>query len=396
MSRATTVSDLIYDPYDDDVARDPWAVYRRLRDEAPLYRNHEHDFYALSRFTDVERAHKDRDALISGRGVTLGVLQSGMEFPPGTVVMEDPPSHDIHRALLSRMFTPRRIAELEPQIRQLCDRIFEPLVGCDGFDFVADISKQLPMRVIGMLVGIPEHDQESVRDFYEDSRKLDNDDRGAALDGSLFTEYLDWRADHPSDDIMTQLMYTEFEDEHGVQRTLTRQELGAYVAIVAGAGNETTRNWISWTAKLLAENPDQRRLLVDDPSLIPNAMEESLRCEPPSPMSCRYVARDLEYHGQTVPEGSIMALLIPAANRDERQFPDPDRFDVRRTGGHFLTFGFGTHYCLGQALARLEGRVIFDEVLKRFPHWDVDIERAVFSHDDPEVRGWSSLPVAIP
>jgi len=388
-------TDVVFDPYDPETVENPWALFRRMRDETPLYFNPELEFYAVTRFSDVEAVHLDRKAFINGRGVTLGVVRSGMQFPPGTVVMEDDPTHAIHRSLLSRMFTPRRVTDLEPQVRRLVCEIMEPLADAEEIDFAADIARQVPMRVIGMLLGVPEQDQRAIRDFLFESRARDEGDREEVFSGEVFADYIDWRVDHPSDDIMTVLLTAEFEDETGTRRRLTRQELLTYVTIVASAGNETTGNWLSWTAKLLAEHPDQRRLVVDDPSLVPAAMEEALRMEPPSVNSGRVTARDVEMHGQTIPEGSFVCLVIPAANRDERQYTDPDCFDLHREQGRLLTFGFGSHLCLGQALARLEGRVVFDEFVRRFSDWEVDRSRAVFSHDDADVRGWSSLPIAV-
>jgi cytochrome P450 len=387
-----TATDLYYDPNDRETVFDPHGLFRRLRDEAPLYHNEEIGFYALSRFEDVERAHTNRQTFISSRGVTLDILQSGMEIPPGTVIFEDPPTHGIHRGLLSRMFTPRRVSGLEPKVRDLCANLLDPFVGAGGFDFVAHLGSQVPMRVISMVIGIPEGDQEAVRDHFNDARQIDTAERDGILSGEIFSEYIDWRADHPSDDIMTQLMYAEFEDETGATRQLSREELLAYVNIVAAAGNETTNRLIGWTGKLLADHADQRRMLVDDPSLIPAAIEEILRYEPSTLQSCRYVARDIELHGETVPEDSFIALLLTSANRDDRRYEDPDRFDVLRPVSQIFTFGFGAHYCLGQALARLEGRIVLDEVLKRFPEWEVERDDAVFAYY-PDMRGWESLPV---
>jgi cytochrome P450 len=193
---------------------------------------------------------------------------------------------------------------------------------------------------------------------------------------------------------MTQLLNAEFEDEHGVTRRLTRDEVLTYVNLLAGAGNETTTRLIGWTGKLLAEHPEQRRQLVDDRSLIPNAIEEILRFEAPSPVQARSVARDVEHYGQTIAEGSIMVLLNGAANRDERRFEDPDRLDVHRNSGRHLSFGYGIHLCLGAALARLEGRVALDEVLTRFPDWEVDYANAVQARTST-VRGWETLPVLV-
>jgi cytochrome P450 len=388
----SAMRDLDYDPTSSEIAYNPHALFRRLREKAPLYYNEEHDFYALSRFDDVERAHVDRETFISGRGVTLSLLKADIEFPPGTVIFEDPPTHTIHRSLLSRMFTPRKVAGLEPKIRSLCADLLDPLVGSGRFDFATDLGAIMPTRVVGMLIGMPDDDaSESVRDHFDAIRREEGDARHV-FDGEIFAEYIDWRMENPSDDVMTQLLFAEFEDETGTQRRLTREEVLAYVNIVAAAGNDTTRRLISWSGKVLAEHPDQRRMLVEDPTLVPNAIEEILRFEPPPLQACRYVARDTEWYGQTVPAGSAMALLVASANRDERRFDDPDRFDVRRTPGQIFTFGFGAHYCIGQALARLQGRIALEEVLARFPEWDVDWDNAQFVFDG-DLRGWDSMPV---
>jgi len=389
------VSELIYDPYSEEVAYNPHPLFRRLRNEAPLYHNEEQDFYALSRFDDVERVHLDKDTYISSRGVTLSLLKANVEFPPGTVIFEDPPAHTIHRSLLSRMFTPKKVSALEPQIRSLCAELLDPLVGRGGFDFASDLGAVMPTKVVGMLIGIPDEASESVRDHFDAFRKDRSETHMEVFDGAIFAEYIDWRIDHPSDDVMTQLLYAEFEDETGIRRRLTREELLAYVNIVAAAGNDTTRRLISWTGKVLAEHPDQLRMLVEDRTLAPNAIEEVLRFEPPPLQNCRYVARDCEWYGRTVPAGSALAMLVPSANRDERHIDDPDRFDVTRRPGQIFTFGFGAHYCLGQALARLQGRIALEEVLARFPEWEVDWDNAKFVCDG-DLRGWDALPVLTP
>ncbi|HET6952297.1 MAG TPA: cytochrome P450 [Acidimicrobiales bacterium] len=395
----TNASDVYYDPYDVGIDADPYPVFRRLRDEAPLYYNEPHDFFALSRFEDVERGLVDRDTFISGRGGILELIKANIEMPPGVVIFEDPPTHTIHRSLLSRVFTPKKVAALEPKIRDFCARSLDPLVGTGGFDFVADLGAQMPMRVIGMLLGIPEQDQEAVRDRTDATLRTEAGQpmqvSANFASGDHFAEYIDWRAQHPSDDIMTDLLNAEFEDETGTVRRLRRDELLTYVSVVAGAGNETTTRLIGWTGKVLAEHPDQRRELVEDRSLIPNAIEEVLRFEPPAPHVGRYVARDVELHGRTVPAGNAMLLLVGAANRDDRRFPEPDRFDIHRAIGQHLTFGYGPHFCLGAALARLEGRVALDEVLDRFPEWEVDTDRARLAPTST-VRGWETLPVVTP
>jgi len=396
----TTGSDVYYDPYDVEIDADPYPVFRRLRNEAPLYHNDKYDFYALSRFDDVERGLVDRETYISGRGAILELIKADIEMPPGVILFEDPPIHTMHRGLLARVFTPKKMNALEPKIRELCAQSLDPLVGAGRFDFIRDLGAQMPMRVIGMLLGIPEQDQEAIRDRADaDLRTKPGQPMKYSQDrfvtGEAFAEYVDWRAEHPADDLMTEMLHAEFEDETGTTRRLTRDEVLTYVNVVAGAGNETTTRLIGWAGKVLADHPDQRRELVEDLSLVPNAIEELLRFEPPAPHVARYVSRDVTHYGRTVPEGSVMVFLVGAANRDERRHPDGDHFDIHRDVGQHLTFGYGIHFCLGAALARLEGRIALDEVLQRFPEWEVDADNARLSPTST-VRGWETLPVVTP
>jgi len=396
----TMEPDIYYDPYDFEIDSDPYPVWKRLRDERPLYYNERYDFYALSRFEDVDRCSLDWESYVSSKGTVLELIKSGMELPPGSIIFEDPPAHNIHRRLLSRVFTPRNVNDLEPKVREFCARSLDPLVGSGGFDFIEDLGAQMPMRTIGMLLGIPEQDQEAIRDQIDhglrlaDSTMPDFDTMFAAAEnpGSGFEEYIEWRASHPSDDLMTDLLQAEFEDETGTVRRLERQEVLGYVNLLAAAGNETTTRLIGWTGKVLADHPDQRRQLVGRPDLVPNAIEELLRYESPSPVQARYVTKDVEHHGQTVPAGSALLLLTASANRDERKFPDGDTFDIHRDIDRQLAFGYGIHFCLGSALARLEGRIALEEVLARFPSWEVDWDNAVQARTST-VRGWERLPV---
>jgi cytochrome P450 len=324
-------------------------------------------------------------------------------MPPGVFIFEDPPEHTVHRGVVSRVFTPKKMNLIEPQVRAYCARVLDPLVGSERLDFVADLGATMPMKVIGMLLGIPEEDQEDVR-VHQD-RKLRREEgkpgkfsaKGVAKGTAdeLFASYLDFRIENPSDDLMSQLIQAEFTDEHGVVRCLTREELLVFVNVLVTAGNETTNRVIGWAGKILGDHPDQRHELAADPSLIPNAVEELLRFNPPALQACRYVTRDVELHGQVVPEGSVLMLLLASANRDSEKFPpDGDRFDIRRQIGHHLTFGYGLHFCLGAALARLEARVAIDEILKRFPDWEVDMDHAKL--DPSAIRGWQTMPVHLP
>jgi len=391
---ANTV-DLYYDPFDFDIDDDPYPTWKRMRDEAPLYYNEKYNFYALSRYEDVARELPNWATYRSGRGTTMDIIMSGLEVPPGVILFEDPPLHDLHRRVLSRVFTPRRMEAIEPLARRYCERALDQLVGSSRFDFIADLGAQIPMRTIGYLLGIPEEGQQAVRDNTNQAIGLKNSSGYAVSENAfensyqLFADYIEWRAEHPSDDLMTQLLNAEVEDEGEIRR-LTRTEVLMYTSMVAGAGNETTTRLIGFIGALLSDHPDQRRELVADPGLIPGAIEEVLRYESPSPVQARYVAHDVKCWDQAIPEGSIMLLLNGSANRDERHFPDGERFDIHRRGAH-LSFGQGLHFCLGSALARMQARVATEELLKRWPDWEVDYSNAEMAHTS-SVRGWGKLP----
>jgi cytochrome P450 len=390
--------ELYYDPFDVEIDSNPYPVWKRMREEAPLYYNEKYNFFALSRYEDVERELPNWQTYRSGRGTTADILFANIEVPPGILLFEDPPLHDLHRKLLSRVFTPRRMLAVEEMVRGFCVRELDPLVGESGFDFIADLGAMMPMRTIGYLLGIPEADQEKIRDRSVANIEMAEGSDPAAVDANifantiaLFAEYIEWRSSHPSDDLMTELLRAEIDEPDGTKRPLSRTEVLSYTAMIAGAGNETTARLIGFMGQLLSDHPDQRRELAEDPSLIPGAIEETLRYEPPSPVQARYVAQGAELYGRSIPEGSFMLLLNASANRDESQFSDPDRYDIHRRGGH-LSFGQGLHFCLGSALARLEARVAFEEVLKRWPDWEVDYANAQRAHT-ASVRGWARLPV---
>jgi cytochrome P450 len=394
------VSDLYYDPWDVDIDTDPYPTYQRLRAEAPLYYNERHDFWGLSRYADVDAALRDPNRLSSAKGDILEVVKTDPVMPPGVFINEDPPLHTIHRAIVSRAFMPKKMRALEDKVRAFCVACLEPRVGGESFDFVLDLGAELPMRTVGMLAGIPDADQPTVR---AQAQRVLRNRPGEPLpvkkdhyfDGDMFTDYVAWREKNPSDDLITELLNVEFEDETGTVRRLTKEELLIFLAVVAGAGVETTGRMFGWMGKVLAEHPDQRQELVEDRSLIPAAIEELLRYEPPGPHVARYVAaEDVEYQGQKVPAGNALLLMLASANRDEGHFDEPDRFDIHRKPGGHLTFGRGAHFCVGAPLARLEGRIALNEVLNRFPKWDIDIDNARRSRTST-VRGWDSMPAIV-
>lgn len=394
------LNDLYYDPWHADIDMDPYPTYRRLRDEAPVYRNDEHGFWGLSRYADVDAALKDTTRLSSAKGDILEVVMADPVMPPGIFINEDPPLHTIHRAIVARAFTPKKMRAIEDKIRAFCVACLDPLVGGDRFDFVEDLGAELPMRTIGMLAGIPNSEQPAVREHANEVLRNEAGkpmaiDKDRYFTGEMFGEYIEWRENNPSDDLITELLNVEFEDETGTVRKLTKQELTVFLAVVAGAGVETTGRLFGWMGKVLAEHPDQRKELACDHALIPTAIEELLRYEPPGPHVARYVATDdVTFHGVVVPAGSPLLLMLASSNRDERRFDDPDRFDIHRKPGGHLTFGRGAHFCVGAPLARLEGRVALEEVLKRWPDWDIDMSGARRSRTST-VRGWDSMPAVI-
>jgi cytochrome P450 len=391
---------IYYDPYDFEIDADPHPVWRRMREEAPLYRNDRHEFWALSRYQDVLAGLTDWNTFSSARGTLLELIRHDLQFPPGMMIFEDPPLHDVHRALMARLFTPRRIAQIEPRVRASCARSLDPLVGSGRIDFIADLGSQMPMRVIGMLLGIPEEDQEELRDAIdaglslEAAERADPGSEGPVDQTARFAKYIAWRRRNPSDDLMTELLGARFVDEHGDERTLRDDELMGYIGLLAAAGNETTTRLIGWTAYLLDRFPDQRQLLAKDRRLVANAIEEILRYEAPSPVQARYVTRDVELHGTVVPAGSALLLLNGSANRDEREFEDADRLDVTRKDVRHLSFGHGVHFCLGASLARLEGCIALEEILARWTEWEIDHAGAEMARTST-VRGWKSLRARI-
>lgn len=396
---ASSVDELLYDPYTVEQTGDPNAVYARMREEAPVYRNEERDFWALTRFDDVEAGFRDSERLSSAHGNILEVIKADPVMPPAMFINQDPPEHTIHRALVGRAFTPRRMRDVEDKIRAYCIAALEPFEGADRFDFVHDLGDELPMKAIGMLLGIPESEQPAARDLTDKRLHSDAGDPMAVrkdryFSGDNFAEYVDWRMDNPSDDLVTELINVTFTDTSGVERQLTRDELLIFVGLIAGAGFETTGRLIGWLGRLLSDHPDVRREVAADRSLLPAVVDEALRYEPTGASIARYSTTDITLYGRTIPQGSALLLIVAAANRDPRKWTNPDVFDIHRNDGAHLTFGHGIHFCLGASLARMEGRIALDEILNRFPDWTVDEDAAERVYTST-MRGWKTLPVHI-
>jgi cytochrome P450 len=387
-------ADIVYDPYDYAIDADPHPIWKRMRDKAPVYWNEQYRFFALSRFADVYDASRDVETFSSARGTVLEIIDHPlMDFAP--MIFQDPPYHTLLRALVSRAFTPRRIAALEARIRELVGEYLDPLVGAGSFDYVQEFAAKLPAMVIGSLLGVPEADQDMIRRQTDASLHIEpgetlSDNRDVVDLYGYWLELVKARRTDPRDDMITALVEAEMTED-GTPRRLDDMEILSFIGLLSGAGNETVARLLSWAAVLLARDPGQRRLLVDDPGLMPNAIEELLRYEAPSPIQARFVTRPVELHGVTIPAECKIALLTGSAGRDEREYPDADRFDVRRVFSRHASFGYGPHFCLGAALARLEARVALEETLRRFPSWEIDEDGLHWVHTST-VRGYEVVP----
>jgi cytochrome P450 len=393
-----------FDPYSPTLHEDPYPVYRRLRDEFPAFHSEELSFWALSRYDDVKAALLDSETYCSAQGITVG-LKGLEQFGPNTMpllIMMDGERHTRMRAIVSRAFTPRRIANLEDRVRDIASGLLDAVQGQDEVDLVRGFSAPLPTTVIAELLGVPVSDHEWFKQKSTEVAQFDPAKMRAAADqepmlalepalelGAYLAERLAERRADPRDDLLSALLAAEIDGEQ-----LTDAETLGFAFLLLVAGNETTTNLISNAAINLDRYPDERRKLVDDPSLIASAVEECLRFDSPVQGLARTLTRDVRIHGTLIPKGDQVLLLFASANRDDRRIPDPERFDVARDPNPHLAFGFGAHYCLGANLARLEARVAFEELLARFPSYrmtETDVERL---RSGP-IRGALRLPVAL-
>ncbi|MDT3445426.1 cytochrome P450 [Pseudofrankia sp. BMG5.37] len=393
--------DLYWDPYDKQIDLDPHPLWRRMRDEKPVYRNEKFDFYALSRFADVDEAHLDPVTYSSRYGTVLEMM-TPEPWDTGQMIFMDPPTHTTLRVLVSRAFTPRRVGGLEGAIRETCAQLLDPHVGGDGFDYVQDFAAQLPSLIISRLIGVDPQDREEVRHmidgtFYHDETAGMANEIALAATRKLheyFTEQIEARRAAPRDDLMTALVQAEVRAADGGTRRLSTREATDFTTLLTAAGTETVARLLGWAADILAAHPDQRAELAADPSLVRNAVEETLRYEAPSPVQGRVTTRDVELHGITIPAKSKVLLLTASAGRDDRKYADPDAYDIHRGFDSHVAFGHGIHFCLGAGLARLESRIAIEETLKRFPTWEVNHDDAVRLHTST-VRGYEKLPIAV-
>jgi cytochrome P450 len=389
---------MYFSPYDYEIHADPYPVYARLRDEAPLYRNEDLDFWALSRHEDVAAAFRDHEGRSSANGVSLDPSAWG---PSAHRTMSflalDPPRHTRTRALVSKGFTPRRVRELEHSISELTSRYLGAAVRQGEFDFVADFAGLLPMDVISDLVGVPEPDRAELRRLadlvvHREDGVLDVPRAGMEAALTLAGYYADLvaqRRRRPAADLTSALLGAEVDGDK-----LTDDEVIGFLFLMVVAGNETTTKLLANAIYWAWRHPAELAKPLADAGRVPDWIEETLRYDASSQFIARTVVSPFEAYGQRVPAGGRLLLLIGSANRDPRAFADPDRYDLDRDTSALISFGAGRHYCLGANLARLEARIALTEFARRVRGYEVD-ERAAVRVHSVSVRGFASLPVKV-
>jgi len=372
----------VYDPMTPGFQDRMHDDYRVMRDEVPVYHDPEGGFVALSRFDDVWNAVNDWRTFSSA-----GVQEADALLPQ--MIYMDPPRHTALRGLVSRAFTPKRVMDLEGRIRTIARELLHRFVDEGRCDLVPAFAAPLPSTIAGELIGVPEEHLEAFRSWTEQFIAISGPDDfadAAAKIYSLFGELLAERRRAPRDDLMSALLAAEVDGAR-----LTDEELLGFSFLLLIAGNDTTTSLIGNGAELLARHPEQRRELIDDVSLLPNAIEEMLRIDAPTQELPRTATRDVEVRGTVIPAGSRVLLIWGAANLDDREFDDPERFDIHRTIGRHLAFGHGPHYCMGAAFARLEGRVAFEELLRRIP--DYELDGPAVRYPSSWARAFETLPI---
>ena len=386
-----------YDPYAYELHEDPYPVYAELREHAPLYRNDRLGFWALSRHADVSAAFRDAQLYSNKQGVSLdpAATNDGAHAVMSFLAM-DAPRHTRMRALVSRGFTPRRIADLEPRIRELATHYIDRFIEEGSCDFIADFAGKLPMDVVSEMLGVPEADRPKLREWadgvvHREDGVTDLPASAVAASANIigyFDALIRERRKKPdADDLTGALLRAEIDGDR-----LNDGEVLGFLFLMIVAGNETTTKLLGNAIYWISRNPSERRMVEGDPTLVPRWVEETLRYDGSSQALARTLTADVELYGKTMRAGDRVVLLIGAANRDERVFPDPDRYDVMRDTSQMLSFGYGTHFCLGASLARLEGRVALEELLARLPDYAID-ESGIARVHSVNVRGFAALPI---
>jgi cytochrome P450 len=398
----TTTTPVKFDPFSDEFFNDPTEIYRRLRDEAPVWHSEQYGFYTLARFADVLGAHRDWETFSSAHGIELFTLSKDPEEVASfrSIIMMDPPEHERFRALVSRVFTPRAVSGLEPVIREVIRGYLEPLRDAETFDAVADFSALFPVEVISAMLGVPEGERQQIRHWIDASLHRERgqiepsaENQEAILaSGAYFYELTVEKRRHPADDMLSRLTQVTVDRGDGEQTGLDDVEITGFATLLGGAGAETVTKLVGNAVVLFARHPDQWIKVRDDHDKIPRAVEEILRFVPPSQYQGRYCTRDRAFEGGTIPAANPVLLLTGAATRDPRAFERADEFDVERQPGISIGFGHGVHSCLGAALARLESRIALEELATRWRELPVD-EAGLRRVNMANVAGYANVPV---
>jgi cytochrome P450 len=396
-----TTAKVVFDPFSNDFFNTPYATYRRMRDEEPVYYSENYDFYALTRHADVVAAIKDSETFSSSRGVDLEMVQSGNPVPP-LIIMMDPPEHRRMRNLVNKVFTPRAVERQRELVVEQIDR-FLAATNPGEFDVVQDFSALFPVEVITRMLGVPAELRQKVRLLLD--KMLEREYGNVATPeegvqagietGLLYYNIIQERRADPQDDMISDLIAVEVE-RGGVATKLDDVEIAAFASMLGGAGAETVTKLVGNAVVTFAEHPDQWQMLLDDRSRIPAAVEELLRWEAPAQYLVRYSMKDVELYGMTIPAGNPVLLCLGSANRDERAFADADSFDINRdrSQAQNLGLGYGTHSCLGAALARMESTLALDKLLDHMPRYALvkdGLRRVAMTN----VIGWNNVPVRV-
>jgi cytochrome P450 len=391
-----------FDPFSDEYFNDPSEVYRRLRDEAPVYFSERYGFYALSRFADVVAAHRDWQGFSSSHGVDLSSLSQDPEVLKSfrSIIMMDPPEHTRLRALVSRVFTPRAVNALEPMIREVIGGFLDALDGRSEFDAVAELSGPFPVEIISRMLGVPEGERQQIRHWldvglHREPGEMDPTPEGVTAmieTGAYFYELTQQKRRNPADDMLTRLTEVTVDRGDGTETRLEDDEIAGFATLLGGAGAETVTKLVANAVVLFARHPAQWEKVRNDPDAVPRAVEEILRFVPPSQYQGRFSIEDRVLEGGTIPAGHPVILITGAATRDPRAFDDPDLFDIDRAPSVAIGFGHGVHSCLGAALARMESRVAIEEIARRWQRLEVD-ESGLRRVQMSNVAGYSNVPV---
>jgi cytochrome P450 len=398
----TSTPALVFDPFSEEYFTNPYDIYRRMRDEAPVYYNERYDFYALTRHADVAAALRDTDTFSSAKGVTLDQILLGDDPGGASIITMDPPEHRRMRSLVNKVFTPRAIQTLDPLIRKTVHHYLSRVDPAVGFDVVGDFSGLFPVEVITTMLGVPEADRQQIRLWLDTTLerragKLGMSRAGVEAmrnTGMLYYRLIQQRRAEPRDDMITALATVEVDREDGTRTSLDDIEIAAFCTLLGGAGAETVTKLIGNAMVQLSWHPDQWRQLRADRSMIPAAVEEVLRIEAPAQYAVRYTHKPVRLHDITIPADKPVLLIEASANRDERAFTNADAFDIHRdrTQAQNLGFGYGIHSCLGAALARAESAIALEYLLDLLDDYTVDYDRLTRVRMT-SVAGWASVPI---